>query len=329
MRTKLPFSIFSVLHLFCSLEPRRKKQTGTCFCFLSRASNIYLNTQSNRNTQKYRTEVILTVKKNMASTNEETHLFAFPGDNVLERPQSPLWRLFHGTHYMIGGLTFISGSCMYFPSVYNNYSSALSIGGWLFTIGSFFFLLADLQEWWYYRVGCCFDRKYQSILESQNVNRFRHPRGTLSGRYERAEVGINFFASACGSALYLAGSILFIPVFKNELVLGEWFFIIGSTFIYVSQAWKVYRAACTNLNDPHNHRFRLSNLLNDIPALGVDGFAGLGGVFYFIGTIFFLPSLNKTDSDAVRSAVLFVFGGTCFTLSGFFLQYRHHFTHRD
>jgi hypothetical protein len=265
----------------------------------------------------------------MASTNEETHLFAFPGDNVLERPQSPLWRLFHGTHYMIGGLTFISGSCMYFPSVYNNYSSALSIGGWLFTIGSFFFLLADLQEWWYYRVGCCFDGKYRSSMEIQNANNFRYPQNIFRGRYERAEVGINFFMSACGSALYLAGSILFIPTFDKELVVGEWLFIIGSSFIYISQAWKVYRSACTNIHNRQDHQFRFSNLLNDLPALGVDGFAGIGGVFYFIGTIFFLPSLNTNDFGANRAAILFVFGGTCFTLSGFFLQYRHHFTHHD
>ena len=265
----------------------------------------------------------------MTSATEETALVGFEDNNVLERPQSALWRLFHGTHYMIGGITFITGSCMYFPDVYNKYSYALSAGGWLFTIGSFFFLLADLQEWWYYRIGCCFDGKYQPALEFHSATLFRHPRNTLRGRYERAEVGINFFVSACGSALYLAGSILFIPTFSKELVLGEWFFIIGSTFIYVSQAWKVYRSACTNVNDRNDRRFRLSNLLNDIPALGVDGFAGIGGVFYFFGTIFFLPSLNKTDPDAVRAAILFVCGGTCFTLSGFFLQYRHHFTHHD
>lgn len=262
-------------------------------------------------------------------STEETHLIAFPGDNILERPQSPLWRLFHGTHYMIGGLTFVSGSCMYLPSVFHKYSAAFSIGGWLFTIGSFFFLLADLQEWWYYRVGCCFDRKYRSLMESQNAHRFRHAATSLSGRYERAEVGLNFFMSACGSALYLAGSILFIPAFEKEIVLGEWFFIVGSSFIYLSQAWKVFRAACTNPHNVQDRRFRLSNLLNDVPALGVDGFAGLGGVFYCIGTIFFLPQFNTTDAGALRAAILFICGGTCFTLSGLFLQYRHHCTHRD
>ncbi|CAF2525688.1 unnamed protein product [Rotaria sp. Silwood2] len=265
----------------------------------------------------------------MSSPSEETALVTFSNDNVLERPQSRLWRLFHGTHYMIGGLTFITGSCMYFPSVYNKYSSALNAGGWLFTIGSFFFLLADLQEWWYYRVGCFCDRKYQIALETHHAILFRNPRNTLIGLYERAEVGINFFMSACGSAFYLAGSILFIPVFDKELIFGEWFFIIGSAFIYLSQAWKVYRSACTNIHNRHDRRFRLSNLLNDMPALGVDGFAGIGGVFYFIGTILFLPFFNKTHSDAVRVAILFVCGGTSFTLSGLFLQYRHHCIHHD
>ena len=253
----------------------------------------------------------------MTTSNEEARLINSPNENVLERPQSHLWRLVHGTHYMIGGITFITGSCMYFPSVYNTYPSALSAGGWLFTVGSFFFLLADLQEWWYYRVGCCFDQKYRSAMELQNAHRFPHSSDTFQGRYERAEVGINFFFSACGSALYLAGSILFIPTFKDQLVLGEWLFIIGSSFIYISQAWKVYRSGCTSLQD---RRFHFSNLLKDLPALGVDAFAGIGGIFYFFGTIFFLPSLNKTNSDAIRSAILFVCGGTCFTLSGFFLR---------
>ena len=39
--------------------------------------------------------------------------------------------------------------------------------------------------------------------------------------------------------------------------------------------------------------------------------------------------MNTNDYGANRAAILFVFGGTCFTLSGFFLQYRHHFTHHD
>ncbi len=297
------------------------------FCF-SRASITYIFKQKRR-TDKTLYKDHSNIEENMTSDNEEIRLLTNPNENVLERPQSPLWRLFHGTHYMIGGLTFITGSCMYFPSVYNKYSSAFNAGGWLFTIGSFFFLLADLQEWWYYRVGCCCDRKYRTSLEHENVPLFRNPPDTLRGRYERAEVGINFFISACGSALYLAGSILFIPKFKEELTVGEWLFIIGSTFIYVSQAWKVYRSACTNISDRQDHRFRLSNFLNDLPALGVDGFAGIGGLFYFIGTILFLPSFNISSSDATRAAILFVCGGTCFTLSGFFLQYRHHFTHHD
>ncbi|CAF3503180.1 unnamed protein product [Rotaria socialis] len=265
----------------------------------------------------------------MTSTTEETPLVVSLNDNVLERPQSSLWRIFHGTHYMIGALNFCIGSCMFFPSVYNNYSFALTIGGWLFTIGSFLFLLVDLQEWWYHRVGCCFDGKYRTSLETHASSLFRNPRNTFHGRYERAEVGINFFMSVCGSALYLAGSILFIPVFRNELVSGEWLFIVGSAFIHVSQTWKVYRSACTNIHDRHDRRFRLSNLLKDIPAFGADGFAGIGGVFYFIGTILFLPAFNKTNMDAVRVAVLFVCGGTSFTLSALFLQYRYHFTHHD
>ncbi|CAF1226904.1 unnamed protein product [Didymodactylos carnosus] len=250
-----------------------------------------------------------------------------PDGNILDRPQSLTWRFFHGTHYMLGGLFFICGSCMYFPTaIHNPNFRSLNVGGWLFTTGSFFFLLADLQEWYYYRIGCCFDKKYRSTYETVNADLFQHPKNSIRGVYERAVIGINFFMSACGSALYLAGSILFIEVFSKYLVVGEWLFIIGSAVIYISQGWKLYRSGCTNINNRHDQKFTISNLLNDKPALGVDFFAGAGGIFYFIGTILFLPQFNKTDSDEGLSAIIFVIGGTCFTLSGLFLQYRHYFT---
>jgi len=261
------------------------------------------------------------------SENSETlNLVIAPDGNILDRPQTLRWRIFHGTHYMLGGLCFILGSCMYFDQITKDHPMALHAGGWLFTIGSFFFLLADLQEWWYYRIGCCFDKQYRDAFEATDGDLFKYSRFTMLGRLERAEVGINFFMSACGSALYLAGSILFIPAFEKYVVVGEWLFIIGSAVIYSSQAWKVYRSACTNATDRHDHRFRVANVLNDKPALGVDGFAGIGGVFYFFGTIFFLPRFNVGAFGANRSATLFVFGGTCFTLSGLFLQYRHYCT---
>jgi hypothetical protein len=244
--------------------------------------------------------------------------------NILQRPHSLVWRFIHGIHYLMGGVTFIIGSCMYFPNVYQNHSRALAVGGWLFTIGSVCFLVADLQEWWYHRVGCICDGRYRPTLEHHSETLFALPSNTLLGRYRRAKKGINSIVSLFGSALYLAGSILFIPTFENELFLGGLFFIIGSAAIFVSQSWKVYRSGCTDVSDRLNRRFRFVNLFNDPLVLGIDFFGGLGGLVYFIGTILFLADLNTTDTDGVRAAIVFVCGGVSFTLAGILLHFHYY-----
>ena len=244
--------------------------------------------------------------------------------SVLQRPHSLVWRIIHGIHFLMGGVTFIIGSSMYLPHVYQNNSRALTVGGWFFTVGSFCFLVADLQEWWYYRLGCIFDGRYRPTLDYYSKILYVLPSNTILGRYERAEAGINAVVSIGGSALYLAGSILFIPDLEKELVLGEWFFIIGSAFIFVSQAWKVYRSGCRNISDRLNRQFHFANVFRDPLVLGIDFFGGLGGVFYFVGTILFLPDLNTTDADGLRAAILFLCGGASFTLAGILLQYHYY-----
>jgi hypothetical protein len=262
------------------------------------------------------------------SMNSLSIISTTPNDNILSRPHSLIWRIFHGTHTMLGGICLIAGSCMYFTEIMRHYSMALDGGGWLFTIGSFFLLLADLQEWWYYRVGCGFDRKYQDAYEMSSKTLFQHSPSSLIDRLKRAEVGTNFFATVCGSALYLAGSILLIPTFEKYVVLGDWLIIIGSAMIFLSATWKIYRASHTNVTDPHNHRFRLANLLNDKITLGIDVSVGLGGVFFFFGVILSLPSLSKDDSIIINtSAALCVVGGILFFIASLLLQFRYYCTH--
>ncbi len=56
----------------------------------------------------------------------------------------------------------------------------------------------------------------------------------------------------------------------------------------------------------------------------VDLFAGLGGLAYFFGTIFFFY-IDDGDSIIIMASVLFTFGGTFFTLSGLNIVYRYFF----
>src|SRR5438045_3261648 len=75
--------------------------------------------------------------------------------NQFNKSPSLIWKIFHGTQAMLGGLFLIAASCMYFAEIIRRYSMALTVGGCFFSIGSFFLLLADLQEWWY-------NQKYQN-----------------------------------------------------------------------------------------------------------------------------------------------------------------------
>jgi len=195
----------------------------------------------------------------------------------------------------------------------------------MFTIGSSGFLYADLNEWWLNnRAGCAFDEEYREEFERQVGSHFG-PSDSLWGQYLRKENGLNFALSCIGSLLYLIGSILFIPRL-NAIVLGTQIFIYGSLVIFLAQAWKVYRQGCHSETNLSVREFKLQNYEADLPALGVDACAGLGGLSYMIGSIYFLPEYDISDSVTVKAATLFTIGGVFFTLSGLFMIYRYFFT---
>lgn len=127
---------------------------------------------------------------------------------------SRIWRLWHAVNYFIGGGTFLLGSFILYPFA-NEYMDTAEVSAWLYTIGSFTFLLADVTEWLHYTKSGC-------------------PFLTLS---------INFLLSAFGSLLYLVGSIMFIPVLDLAW-LGAVLFVLGSAAVVLSQAWKLCRGLC-------------------------------------------------------------------------------------
>jgi hypothetical protein len=174
------------------------------------------------------------------------------------------------------------------------------------------------------RVGCAFDDEYREDYEKNN-SRYYESADSFSGKYHRAENGLNFAFSALGSLLYLIGSILFIPSL-DQIVLGTEIFIPGSFVIFVSQSWKIYRAACSNSQFPFDKSFSLDNLHQDLPGFGVDAAAGLGGLAYMIGSYLFLPENAVTESQILLAAVWFIVGGSLFTISGICIVYRYFFT---
>jgi hypothetical protein len=227
---------------------------------------------------------------------------------VLKKSPSLKWKIFHGIHTMLGGIFLIAGSSMYFAEIIRHYSMALTAGGCFFTIGSFFLLLADLQEWWYNRYGCCSSQRYRDVYEVSLDNQFQDSNSSIVDRSKRTATELNSFIAACGSACYVVGSALLIPIFEKYVTLGNWLILVGSVLIFLSSIWKIYRT---------------ENIFNDISSLIVNIFVGLGGVFYFLSIIYIL-GFTMNDFGMNLSATFCVTGGTSFLFASFFLQFRYY-----
>lgn len=255
------------------------------------------------------------VKENLKEISNEAKIKEFTNPDLIYYKSTVdndhTWKLFHGISYLIGGITFVLGSFCYYPFI-SPYVNGDVVGGWLYTIGSLSFLIADLKEWNHFKLGCIGQPNNEKV-------------STWKSYLTRAQVGINFFLSACGSLLYLLGSIFFIPA-TNNLTLGELLFIYGSIVIFLSQLWKCLRTSfyCEDLS---NCKFNLDNIKEDLPGFLVDVFAGLGGLSYAIGTYDFMVAV--TSDDLLDAVNLFVIGGLNFFLSGICMQYRYFFNKKN
>jgi hypothetical protein len=189
-------------------------------------------------------------------------------------------------NYQNGGICFIIGSFLLFPFLAPLFDTA-TVSAWFYTIGSVSFLLADLTEWLHYTKANC-------------------PFLVLS---------VNFMVSVLGSTFYLIGSVDFLP-FVNAPDAGYLFFIIGSSLIVISQAWKEWRT----LTPPG--KTAREGYEEDVSGFYVDLFAGLGGLMYLIGSFPMSKSADEPDY-VIPGVIIFCVGGIFFTLSGAFMQKRY------
>jgi len=209
---------------------------------------------------------------------------------------------------MLGGILFLLGSLCYHPEISKIVNGDLT-AWWLFIIGSVNFLLADIAEWTRIRFGGLAENDYGT----DNI---------VSYKLKRAEFWINLLSSAIGNILYLLGFICFIPAI-NMSDEGEILFIVGSLIIFLSQLWKCVRIAITN-KENNNRNSIWRNIYSDFSGFGIEFWAGIGALAYAIGCWGF--EFMVTNEDLVRAVNYFIIGGSCFFLSGAFLQYKYYCT---
>ena len=86
-----------------------------------------------------------------------------------------------------------------------------------------------------------------------------------------------------GSALYLVGSVCFIPE-VNRMDWGLGLFIIASGFIMGAQGWKIVRL----FNGVNGEAKPLKEIYGENKTgIMVDFFAGVGALMYFVGSFLF------------------------------------------
>jgi hypothetical protein len=219
------------------------------------------------------------------------------GVDVWDRPW---WRLSHAFGFVLGGLTFLVGTLLYYPAMFDaekGYDQGVAYLGvdtaWLYIIGSCGFLYVDVQEFF-----------------------------TFTDEYW---LRLNIACSAFGSALYVIGSAGFLPsLWVLSPLIGILGFIGGSAAIGCSQAWKLYRILSTTAKSS-------SPILPEtINAVCVEGGAMVGGFCFLVGTCIFWhgPIAGDVGCEATCGnydtvLALWVMGSTTFSFGGLSLAYRH------
>lgn len=185
------------------------------------------------------------------------------------------WRAYHGVLFLIGAVGFLVASPLFFPKTYAH-QGIPTLAGCLYTIGSFSFLLADLTEWQYMRAFGFGD-------------------------------SVNFIGSSIGSFFYTIGSVLFIPAAYSAFW-GDLLFVVGSSFIALSQAAKLLRSG---------------DIVKDTPAFVVDFATMIGGSCYLLGSSCGLGDRDTGYCTLNSIAVIYTCGGTSFCTASAAMLYRY------
>lgn len=236
----------------------------------------------------------------------------------------------------------------------------ISVGGWIFLVGSFGFCISDAGELLKQSImlnECTKTGNHMVSLPPERLSITRPSNSaqnnisssfalpisengrsdslgfpllddTSNKRDPMAFTRILTKISFGGSLLFLVGSVLFIP--SSTFVIAIFIFAVGSFLFTSLSIVRIYLAGCHDNGDndigsdksTRNGKFKWKNLLNDFSAVLIDINSGVASAMFFVGSILYLP---KFESNIIYFWVawsLFQIGSAAYGISSCIVVYK-------
>lgn len=185
------------------------------------------------------------------------------------------WKIFCASNYFLGGILFLVGSILFFPTL-TDIMILDTISIWCFIIGSFNFVLADgMVGWHWIEQG----KKY-------------------------IEITLNCGVSMISIGAYLVGSVFLLPS-VNWLRAGIILFLVGSYFLCLSEGWKLFR-----LLRPKNKTFK--EIIEEKGLIFLMDILFSTGAITFLAGSYTFDEEGTGIKLEYATAIFFTFGSACF-----------------
>ena len=205
-----------------------------------------------------------------------------------ERANQLLWESINAFIYKLGGLLFIAGSILFFPSL----KAYVDVGAWIFIVGSLLYLVVTGHD----------------VLEVIRHARLRTRPPTIWDRLERGAA----FTYFTGTILFTVGSVFFlsqVALFRP----GAWCFVSGSLLFLAGATINVLQIT------------RAANLLT-LQLMNLTALTYVtGSLLFVVASVPYLWSFDTVgDQDKVGTflAWQYVVGSALFFLGGVFNYWR-------
>ena len=212
--------------------------------------------------------------------------FAFQRDRADIRGQFR-WETINAFAYKLGGLLFVIGSILFFPSM----SAYMDVGCWIFFVGSLVYLVVTVHD----------------LIEVH-----LHWNGAPDFPPEAVCEYTAALSYVVGTLLFVLGSVFFLSE-VGWITLAGWSFIIGSLLFVVGASINVVQVV--------KHRDRLTLQLMNLTAVSFV----TGSVLFTVASVPILWDLQTAGDDRLVGAFLgwqYLVGSGLFLLGGVFNYWR-------